>query len=90
MSRRDRIALLAAAVALVVLPSSALSDPPKVSNTTARGQAHGLPTDHCKTALQQALRSCSKDYPQGTQVLRNCVARAQQVATTCESISNVK
>ena len=90
MSRRGRIALLAGAVALVVLPSSALSDPPKVSNTTARGQAPGLPTDHCKTALQQSLRACSKDYPQGTQALRNCAARAQQVATTCESISNAK
>jgi hypothetical protein len=90
MSRRDRIALLAAAVTLVALPSSTLADPPKVSNTTARGQAPGLPTDHCKTALQQALRACSKDYPQGTQPLRNCVARARQVAATCESISNVR
>jgi hypothetical protein len=90
MSRRGRISFLAAAVGLIGLPSSALSDPPKVSNTTARGQTPGLPTDHCKTALQQALRSCSREYPQGTQALRNCVARAERVAATCESISNVK
>jgi hypothetical protein len=90
MSRRDHIALLAAAVALLAVPSSALSDPGKVSNTTARGQAAGPPTDHCQAALQQALRSCSKDYPQGSRALRSCVLRAQQVATTCENIGNLK
>jgi len=88
MSRRGRIALLAAAVALLAVPSSALSDPGKVSNGP-RGRAPGL-ADHCQVALQQALQSCSKDYPQGTRALRSCVLRAQQVATTCENIGNLK
>jgi len=89
MSRRGRIALLAAAIALLAVPSSALSDPPRGSNTTARGQSPGL-ADHCQVALQQALKSCSRDYPRGTRALSSCVSRAEQVATTCESIHNLK
>ena len=87
MERLMRTLIIGAVAALMAFPPAALSTPPKGSTTTARGQASGL-TDHCQVALQQALHSCSKDYPQGSPALRACVAHAEQVAQTCESIGN--
>jgi hypothetical protein len=80
-----RTLIIGAVAALLAFPPAALSVPAKGSTTTARGQAPAL-ADHCQAALQQSLHSCSKDYPQGTPALRACVAHAQQVAQTCESI----